>query len=192
MCCWPPIAAACWPAAMRGRRFAASNEGFSERKVDALLVDHADPGAAVCGRGERQELWRRVCHHRWRQRLGADRPGPRGPRCVCPGAGAGWNDCWPGPITAFSLWSGATWRAGVAPHWEPRNTIANTMMKAGHARRMSGKAASHVEKKVKAPVIELDEPRACARPERGCLAGLDCDWAADQQGPGRQLAGRPR
>ena len=35
-----------------GATFAPSNEGFSERKVEALLVDHADPVADLCRRRE--------------------------------------------------------------------------------------------------------------------------------------------
>ena len=49
-CCWPPIAAACWSAAtMRAPPLPPSNQGISERKVAALLVDRNDPQRLYAG-----------------------------------------------------------------------------------------------------------------------------------------------
>ena len=49
MCCWPPTAEAYWPAIDGGENFTASNQGISERKVAALLVDRNDPSHLYAG-----------------------------------------------------------------------------------------------------------------------------------------------
>ena len=135
-----------------GASFKASNAGFSERKVTALLVDHADPARIYAGVVNDKAF---------------------GGVFVTANGGADWQQIGDGlegrdvftlaqaadgtvvagtnhGILALNL-SPAT---GTAPHWEPRNTIANTVMKAA-IRNISGKRIN-IEKKVNAPVIELD------------------------------------
>ena len=68
-----------------GATFTPSNQGISERKVAAVLVDRDNPERAVRGRGERQEIWRRVSlERRWRA-LGAVGRRPRWARRVLAG-----------------------------------------------------------------------------------------------------------
>ena len=44
-----------------GASFVALNKGFSERKVEALLVDRDDASAPLCWSGERQVVRQRLC-----------------------------------------------------------------------------------------------------------------------------------
>ena len=73
-----------------GATFAASNQGITERKVAAVLVDREQSRGAVRGRGERQEIWRRVSLERRRSALGAAGLGARRPRRVRAGRDEGW------------------------------------------------------------------------------------------------------
>jgi photosystem II stability/assembly factor-like uncharacterized protein len=134
-----------------GTSFAASNEGFSERKVAALLVDCRNPARLFAG----------VVNDK-----------TYGGAFVSTNGGAAWEQideglagrdvfalaqAQDGTIVAgtshgvFALVEDLA--AGVAPHWEPRNTIVNTIAKAV-TETHSGKRIN-VEKMVKAPVIEL-------------------------------------
>jgi photosystem II stability/assembly factor-like uncharacterized protein len=132
--------------------FTASNPGFSERKVAALLVDRADPARLYAG----------VVNDK-----------AYGGVFVSRNAGATWDQVGQGleGRDVFSLAqtsdgaivAGTTHgifvlvqdpAAGVPPHWEPRNTIANIVAKP-YTQTVSGKHIN-LEKKVKAPVIELE------------------------------------
>jgi photosystem II stability/assembly factor-like uncharacterized protein len=135
-----------------GATFAASNQGFSERKVDALLVDHADPARLYAGVVNDKNLggvFVSINDGAAWQQIGDGLEG----RDVFALAQA--HD---GTVVAgtshgiFALAQNPA--AGASPHWEPRNTIANTLVKAA-TETLKGKRIN-IEKKVKAPVIELD------------------------------------
>jgi photosystem II stability/assembly factor-like uncharacterized protein len=135
-----------------GASFAASNEGFSERKVDALLVDRDNPARLFAG----------VVNDK-----------TYGGAFVSTNGGAGWEqiDAGLGGRDVFALAQAPdgtvvagtshgvfalveNLAAGVSPHWEPRNTIVNTIAKAV-TETHSGKRIN-VEQMVKAPIIELE------------------------------------
>ena len=122
--CWPPIAAACWPAAMPAVSFKESNHGFSARKVEALLVDPDNPSRVYAGVVNDKTLRRRICLRRRRQPVEADR-----------------RAAWTG--ATFSRWrksadgtrSGRHQQRHLSPWtpshaWKPKNTIANTIAQA--------------------------------------------------------------
>jgi photosystem II stability/assembly factor-like uncharacterized protein len=134
-----------------GQAFAGSNAGFSERKVDALLVDHADPARLYAG----------VVNDK-----------TYGGAFVSLNGGGAWDQigqgldgrdvfalaqAQDGTIAAgtnhgiFVLNQNAA--AGVAPRWEAKNTIANTVLRPA-TETHAGKRIN-VEKKIKVPVIEL-------------------------------------
>jgi photosystem II stability/assembly factor-like uncharacterized protein len=135
-----------------GATFKASNAGFSERKVAALLVDHADSariyagvvndkafgGVFVTGNGGVD----------WQQ-IGEGLEG----RDVFTLAQAADGTVVAGTNHGILALNEKT-ADGAAPHWEPRNTIANTVVKPA-IKTISGKRIN-IEKKVNAPVIELD------------------------------------
>jgi len=135
-----------------GVTFTGSNEGFSERKVDALLVDRADP----------QRMYAGVVNDK-----------TFGGAFVTVNGGANWQQIGEGlegrDVFALSQASDGTIiaatnhgifalkqsdAAGGSSHWEPRNTVANTVAKAAtesvHGKRIN------VEKKVKEAPIELE------------------------------------
>jgi photosystem II stability/assembly factor-like uncharacterized protein len=135
-----------------GTSFAASNEGFSERKVDALLVDRGNPARLFAGVVNDKNY---------------------GGVFVSAHGGADWDQigeglegrdvyalaqAQDGTIVAgtsrgvFALVEDST--TGAKPHWQARNTIANAMEKPVVEMR-AGKRIN-VEKKVKVPVIELN------------------------------------
>ncbi len=134
-----------------GVTFSPSNAGFSERKVGALLVDRADPLRLYAG----------VVNDK-----------TYGGVFVSLNGGANWDQIGEGleGRDVFSLAQAADGTVvagtghgvfalvedlatGASPHWEPRNTIANTVVKIA-AENHSGKRIN-VEKRVKAPVIEM-------------------------------------
>jgi photosystem II stability/assembly factor-like uncharacterized protein len=135
-----------------GTTFTASNQGISERKVDALLVDRADP----------QRLYAGVVNDKTYGGVFITRNG--GGAWEHMGEGLEGRDVFAlaqasdGTIVAgtthgiFAL--AENLEAGVAPRWEPRNTIANTIVKPA-TQTVSGRRIN-VEKKVKEPVIELE------------------------------------
>ena len=49
MCCWPPIAQACWPATDGAESFTASNHGYTHRYVTTILADKKDPETIYVG-----------------------------------------------------------------------------------------------------------------------------------------------
>jgi photosystem II stability/assembly factor-like uncharacterized protein len=135
-----------------GVTFTASNHGISQRKVDALLVDRVDP----------QRLYAGVVNDKSYGGVFISRNG--GGAWEQMGEGLEGRDVFAlaqtpdGVVLAgtthgiFALTENL--EAGVAPHWDPRNTIANTVIKAATA-TVAGRRIN-VEKKVKQPVIELE------------------------------------
>ncbi|MGA2047839.1 MAG: transcriptional regulator [Terracidiphilus sp.] len=135
-----------------GARFVASNEGFSERKVDALLVDHADAARMYAG----------VVNDK-----------TYGGAFVTVNGGAGWQQIGEGlegrDVFALAQAEDGTvvagtsrgifvlvqnLAAGVSPHWEPRNTVSNTHLKA--APKTSSRNPVHVEKTVRPTAAEFN------------------------------------
>jgi photosystem II stability/assembly factor-like uncharacterized protein len=133
-----------------GVTFVASNEGFSERKVDALLVDHADPariyagvvndkaygGAFVSTNGG--TTWQQISEGLEGRDVFALAQAQDG--TVAAGTSGGILVLVQNPA------------AGVSPHWEPRNTI--THLKA--APKTSSRKPVHVEKTVKPMAAEFN------------------------------------
>ncbi len=182
--------------------FIAANEGFSGRKVEALLVDRGNPDRIFAG----------VVNDK-----------TYGGAFVSTNGGAGWDHIGngldgrdvfalaqapDGTVLAgtnhgiFALDAGAasasTYSSERDPSpgsplsaaiWKPRNTIENTVVKKTTEVRRGKKII--VEKQVKAESRRIERPRVCARPLGRCLAGRHQRRPAHQQGPGRQLAGRP-
>jgi len=107
-----------------GTTFVASNEGFSERKVDALLVDHADPARMYAGVVNDKTyggafftinggvVWQHIGEGLEGRDVFALAQAQDG--TVVAGTSRG----------IFALTQNLA--AGVSPHWEPRNRIANT------------------------------------------------------------------
>jgi photosystem II stability/assembly factor-like uncharacterized protein len=134
-----------------GATFAASNEGFSQRKVGALLVDHADPARFYAG----------VVNDKTYGGVFISRNG--GGNWEQMGEGLEGRDVFAlGQTADGTIVAGTTHGifalvadvgAGVAPRWEPRNSITNSLAKPAAA-TAPGKRIS-VEKKLKAPAIEL-------------------------------------
>jgi len=135
-----------------GVTFAPSNDGFSERKVDALLVDHADPARFYAGVVNDKTYG------------GAFFTINGGASWAQIGEGLEGRDVFALAETAEGTVIAGTSHgifaldqnlaAGVTPHWEPRNTIANTLVKIA-AETVRGKHVN-VEKKIKVAPIQLD------------------------------------
>jgi photosystem II stability/assembly factor-like uncharacterized protein len=135
-----------------GASFVASNGGFSERKVDALLVDQADPTHLYAGVVNDKNYggafftlnggatWDQIGDGLEGRDVFALAQAPDG--TVAAGTSHG----------IFLLVQNLA--AGVAPHWEPRNTISNTLVK-DETKTLSGKRIN-IEKRVRAPEIQLE------------------------------------
>ena len=135
-----------------GGSFAAANEGFSERKVDALLVDRTDPARLFAGVVNDKSYggvfvsnnggvsWDQIGEGLEGRDVFALAQTPDG--TVLAGTSHG----------MFALESGV--EPGSPPVWKPKNTIVNTIVKAA-TETLSGKHIN-VEKKVRTPVIELE------------------------------------
>jgi photosystem II stability/assembly factor-like uncharacterized protein len=110
-----------------GATFVTSNEGFSERKVDALLVDHADAPRMYAGVVNDKTYggafltlnggtsWQQIGEGLDGRDIFALAQAQDG--TVVAGTSRG----------IFALVQNLS--AGVSPHWEPRNTISNTHLK---------------------------------------------------------------
>jgi photosystem II stability/assembly factor-like uncharacterized protein len=134
-----------------GQTFTASNTGFSERKVDALLVDHADLAHLYVGVVNDKKYGGAFFSLNggatWDQ-IGQGLEG----RDVFALAQAQDGTVVAGTSHGIFVLNQSV-AAGTAPRWEPKNTIANTILKPA-VETHAGKRIN-VEKKVKAPVIEL-------------------------------------
>lgn len=135
-----------------GATFKGSNQGFSERKVGALLVDRTDAEHLFAGilndktyggvyrSDDGGGTWKQMSD-------GLDG------RDVFALAEAGDGTIAAGTSHGIFLWVAAP-DGGQSAHWEPRNLLANTVTKIA-AENHAGKKIN-VEKRVKAPVIELE------------------------------------
>jgi photosystem II stability/assembly factor-like uncharacterized protein len=147
-----------------GVTFAASNEGYSARKVEALLVDRTNPARLLAGVVNDKEHGGVFQSNddgvTWKQ-IGA---GSQGGSEAGPEGGLEGRDVFAlaqapdGTVLAgtnrgiFQFHPGAA--DASADGWEPRNTIQNTVVKQSTVLR-KGKKVS-VEKKVKLAARELD------------------------------------
>ncbi len=141
-----------------GENFAASNSGFSERKVKALLVDGGDSARLYAGVVNDKTYG------------GVFVSNDEGVHWEQAGTGLDGRDVYAlsetknGTVVAgtshgiFALSSSDKNAAPGEPDppltWQPRNTIANTIMKVASENVRGTKV--NVEKEVKAPVIQLE------------------------------------
>ena len=147
-----------------GATFTASNRGISERKVTALLVDRDNPARLFAGvvndksyggvfvSTDGGAAWKQIdtgLDGRDIYALAQTRDGmvlagtSHGIFALDPPAAADPANGSPSPALPPSVLT-----------WEPRNTIANTIMKVSTETHM--KTRVNVEKQVKAPVVELE------------------------------------
>ncbi len=139
-----------------GETFAASNTGISERKVEALLVDHANPERLYAGvvndkdyggvfiSDDAGKSWRQIgggLDGRDVYALAQTTDG-----AVVAGTNAG--------IFLLDQPANGADDGGKKSLWEPRNTIANTVTKT--VTQTTWHTRVNVEKEEKAPVVELD------------------------------------
>jgi len=134
-----------------GESFTQSNQGISGRKVEALLVDRANPARLIAG----------VVNDK-----------TYGGVFVSSDSGAQWQQAGEGldgrDVFALAQAADGALLAGTnhgifalaasapddKPSWQPRNTIANTVMKT--ATEVHYKKRVNIEKEVQAPVIQLE------------------------------------
>lgn len=133
-----------------GQTFNQSNQGISGRKVEALLVDRANPARLIAGVVNDKQY---------------------GGVFISTNGGAAWQQAGDGldgrDVFSLSQAADGTVLAGTnhgifsldpngpdgKPVWEPKNTIANTIVKIASETHLNKRV--NVEKKVEAPVIEL-------------------------------------
>lgn len=134
-----------------GEHFSASNQGFSERKVDALLVDRTNPERMFAGVLNDKIFGGVFVSINGGQSWGQIGTGLEGRDVFS------LSQAQDGTIVAgtshgiFALIENPD--SGGSPHWEPRNTIANTLNKP--VTEVHAGKRINVERNVKAPVIEL-------------------------------------
>ncbi|MGA2848610.1 MAG: transcriptional regulator [Terracidiphilus sp.] len=135
-----------------GASFTASNEGISARKVEALLVDRNDPTRMYAGLVNDKSLGGVFVSTNgggaWEQ-IGGGPDGGLDGRDVF--ALAQTKDGMVLAGTSHGLFALNT--EGPAPVWQPRNTIANTLMKTASETHYGKRV--NIEKQVAAPKIEL-------------------------------------
>jgi len=134
-----------------GITFTASNDGFSERKVDALMVDRNDPSLLYAGVVNDKTYGGAFFSLNGGQSWQQIGDGLEGRDVFALGQAADGTVAAGTSHGIFVL--NHNLAAGVAPHWEPRNTVANTVLKP-EIKTVSGRRIN-VEKKVKVPIIEL-------------------------------------
>ena len=142
-----------------GKTFTASNEGFSARKVAALLVDRDNPSRLYAGvvndknfggafvSNDQGRTWEQLAaglDGRDVYSLSQTKDGT-----VLAGTSQGIFVLDP-PATPDP----AAGALGSVLFWEPRNLIANTVMKV--TTQTVGRTKVNIEKQVKAPQVELD------------------------------------
>jgi len=153
-----------------GATFALSNEGFSERKVSALLVDRGNAAHLFAGVVNDKKFggvfmsengggaWKQIAaglEGRDVYALSQTRDG-----MVVAGTSQGIFALDPPAAPADAAQAatqadgGTTDSPNASPSWEPRNVIANTEMKVSIETHYKTKV--NVEKEVQAPVIELE------------------------------------
>ncbi len=130
--------------------FAPANEGFSGRKVEALLVDRADPSRLYAGVVNDKSYGGVFASTNggvtWKQ-LGEGLEG----RDVFALAQDADGAIWAGTSRGIFALTGSS--PGTPSTWQPKNLIANTVVKAA-TETHAGKRIN-IEKQEKAPVIEL-------------------------------------
>jgi photosystem II stability/assembly factor-like uncharacterized protein len=133
-----------------GESFTQSNQGISGRKVEALLVDRADPARLIAG----------VVNDKIYGGVFISTTG--GAEWQQAGDGLDGRDVFALAQTAdgtvlagtnHGIFALAASEPGDKPAWQPRNTIANTIMKTSTEVHM--KKRVNIEKEVEAPVIQL-------------------------------------
>jgi photosystem II stability/assembly factor-like uncharacterized protein len=133
-----------------GESFTQSNQGISGRKVEALLVDRADPARLIAG----------VVNDKIYGGVFISTTG--GVEWQQAGDGLDGRDVFALAQTAdgtvlagtnHGIFALAASEPGDKPAWQPRNTIANTIMKTSTEVHM--KKRVNIEKEVEAPVIQL-------------------------------------
>jgi photosystem II stability/assembly factor-like uncharacterized protein len=134
-----------------GVTFTASNEGFSERKVDALLVDLSDPSRLYAGVVNDKTYGGAFFSINGGQSWQQIGDGLEGRDVFALGQAADGTVAAGTSHGIFVL--NQNLAAGVAPHWEPRNTVANTVLKP-EVKTVAGHRIN-IEKKVKVPDIEI-------------------------------------
>ena len=163
-----------------GATFTASNQGISERKVTALLVDRNNPARLFAGvvndktfggvfvSSDGGDAWKQIdtgLDGRDVYALAQTKDGTvlagtsHGIFALDPPAAAGSDANSPANPAADSAADLAPdtpvkGTPGPSLRWEPRNTIANTVMKVSTETHYKTKV--NVEKQVKVPVIELE------------------------------------
>jgi photosystem II stability/assembly factor-like uncharacterized protein len=155
-----------------GVKFVASNQGISERKVAALLVDRTDPDCLYAGVVNDKKfggVFRSTdggAHwSQWGSGLGGRDVfalAQTDDGAVVAGTSSGIfvldppaDDSPPAEGAKAADPAGASALADSAS-WQPRNIIANTVMKTITQTRMSTRV--NIEKQVQAPTIELQSP----------------------------------
>jgi len=138
-----------------GASFAASNGGFSQRKVEALLVDRGNPARLYAGVVNDKTyggvFYSTSAGASWEQ-IGEGQGGGLAGRDVFALAQAEDGTIVAG--TSHGIFALEADTAGAAATWKPRNAIVNTVEKKSTETR-HGKRVS-VEKPVKDKAIELD------------------------------------
>jgi len=134
-----------------GVTFAASNDGFSERKVDALMVDRSDPARLYAGVVNDKTYGGAFLSINGGQSWQQIGDGLEGRDVFALGQAADGTVAAGTSHGIFVL--NQNLAAGVAPHWEPRNTVANTILRP-ETKTVAGRRIN-VEKKVKVPDIEI-------------------------------------
>jgi photosystem II stability/assembly factor-like uncharacterized protein len=137
-----------------GASFIEANEGFSSRKVAALLVDHANPARLYAGVVNDKSYGGVFVSNNgggsWEQ-LGDGQGGGLDGRDVFVLAQAADGTVLAG--TSHGIFSLEAGPEGGKPLWQPRNTIANTRLKTATETHYGQHV--NVEKQVKEPAFEL-------------------------------------
>jgi photosystem II stability/assembly factor-like uncharacterized protein len=138
-----------------GSSFMPANQGFSGRKVSALLVDGGNPERMFAG----------VVNDKSYGGVFVSKDGGAGWDQIGDGSGGGLDgrdvfvlaQAADGTVvagTSHGIFALASDSAGSAPIWQPRNTIKNTVMKAVVETHQGEHV--NVEKQVKNPAFELE------------------------------------
>jgi photosystem II stability/assembly factor-like uncharacterized protein len=137
-----------------GENFAGANEGFSSRKVAALLVDRGNPARLYAGVVNDKSYGGVFASSNgggaWEQ-IGTEPGGGLDGRDVFALAQAADGTVLAG--TSHGIFALDAESAGGKPVWQPRNTIANTRTKTATETHYGKRV--NVEKQVKDPAFEL-------------------------------------
>ena len=193
-----------------GATFAASNQGISERKVAAVLVDLNNPKVLYAGVVNDKKyggVFRSSDGGAHWEQLGSGLDG----RDVFALAETKYGRVVAGTATEFLCWKAACGdppaagkdKGALAPTaaatdgsgaattltWVPRNAIANTVTKTITQTHLHTKV--NIEKQVQAPTIELESTVNALDVSGDVWAAATGYGVVTSQRPGRELAGRP-